>query len=85
MRSSFEVPHAGCPSCAERVRSALSPFGVVEEIAIDEDADSARVVMRADRPIDPAQVSRALEGASVGSGHDYRVAEGSWQDGGDGV
>jgi Heavy-metal-associated domain len=76
---SFTVEHAGCPSCADRVRTALSPLGEVGQITIDEDADSADVVLRTRDQLDRTDVDAALAEASLGSGHVYRVADGSWR------
>ena len=74
----FEVEQAGCESCAARVHSALEPLGDVDEIIIDEEADSAavRLVGRAGEDT----VNEALAAASEGSGHVYRVRPGSWRD-----
>jgi copper chaperone CopZ len=76
---SFEVEQAGCASCAERIRDALAPLATVERITIDEEADTARVLISAD-DIREAAVSEALARASVGSGHAYRVRDGSWRE-----
>ena len=73
----FEVEQAGCESCAARVRAALEPLGVVDEIAIDAGADAATVRARGD--LDESAVNTALAAASHGSGHTYRVRSGSWQ------
>jgi hypothetical protein len=73
----FEVEQAGCESCAELVREALSPLGTVGEIEIDEEADSATVRLASDASVD--DVNRALLEVSHGSGHAYRVKPGSWQ------
>ena len=67
----FEVEQAGCESCAARVRAALEPLGEVGEIAIDAGADSATV--RAADALTEDAVNAALEAASHGSGHVYRV------------
>ena len=76
---SFRVEHAGCSACAERVRTALSRLGDVDEITVDEEADAADVVLRSERYVDQTEVDAALAEASVGSGHSYRVAAGSWR------
>jgi copper chaperone CopZ len=76
---SFTVEHAGCPSCADRVRTALSPLGDVEEITIDGEADSADVVLRTFDHLERTEIDAALAEASLGSGHAYRVADGSWR------
>ena len=73
----FEVEQAGCESCAARVRAALEPLGEVGEIAIDAGADSATV--RAADALTEDAVNAALEAASHGSGHVYRVRSGSWR------
>ncbi len=77
---SFEVEHAGCPACADRVRSALSELGRVEQITIDEEADSAFVLLQADGELEQVEVSELLARVSVGSGHAYRVRAGSWEE-----
>src|SRR6266508_3326702 len=73
----FDVEQAGCATCAQRVRNALAPLADVREIAIDEDADSA-TVHAAGAGLSEDAVNRALAAASQGSGHTYRVREGSW-------
>lgn len=80
-RRRFEVEHAGCSACADRLRAALSPLGTVEEIAIDEDADRATVFIAAEEEISEGAVGAALSRASIGSGHEYRVKAGSWRAG----
>ena len=75
----FEVEQAGCPSCAERVRGALAPLGVVSDVAIDEEADEATVRLTAEPAVDEGDVNRALHEVSAGSGHGHRVKPGSWQ------
>jgi hypothetical protein len=79
-RCSFEVLQAGCESCADRIRKALSPLVIVEQITIDEQADTARVLIRAERTIGRATIEEALGRASLGSGHEYRVKRDSWHD-----
>jgi hypothetical protein len=74
----FEVEHAGCPSCAERVQGALASLGTVEKIAIDEAADMAVVSLQVDKAVDEEAVNAVLAAASAGAGHDYRVRAGSW-------
>ena len=74
----FEVEQAGCESCAARVRAALEPFAELGEISIDSETDSATVHATGDALSEEA-VNRALEDASHGSGHVYRVRPGSWQ------
>jgi copper chaperone CopZ len=74
----FEVEQAGCESCAARVRAALEPLTDVGEIAIDAEADRATV--RASGELTQHAVDGALEAASHGSGHLYRVSPGSWRE-----
>jgi copper chaperone CopZ len=74
----FEVEQAGCESCAARVRGALEPFAEVREVAMDEDADSA-TVRASGAGLSEDAVNAALEAASHGSGHAYRVRPGSWR------
>ena len=75
----FAVENAGCPSCAARVREALSPLADVNRIDVDEQADTARVRLSAEGEIDERAVVEALAEASEGSGgHAYRVAPGTW-------
>ena len=76
----FEVEQAGCESCATRVRAALEPLADVTEIAIDADADAA-TVRATGAGLSENAVNNALEAASRGSGHTYRVRPGSWQAG----
>lgn len=78
-RISFIVEEAGCSSCATRVRSALEPLGTVAEIEVDEAADAATVSLTADRPLTEPDVQRALDDASAGAAHAYRVRAGSWE------
>ena len=75
----FEVEQAGCASCAARVRGALEPLGTVDEIAIDEQADSAAVRLAASPSLGEVEVNAALLAVSHGSGHAYRVKPGSWR------
>ena len=74
----FEVEHAGCPSCAERVEGALTALATVEQITIDEESDTAAVSISTESPIDEDAVNAALAIASTGSGHEYRVKGKSW-------
>jgi copper chaperone CopZ len=76
---SFRVEHAGCSTCADRVRKALSRFGEVAEITVDEEADVADVALRIHTSVEEGDVNAALAEVSVGSGHSYRVAAGSWR------
>jgi copper chaperone CopZ len=78
-RITFIVEEAGCPSCAARVRAALEPLAVVNEIEVDEQADSATVSLAANQAITERDVQRAMEAASDGAGHAYRVRAGSWK------
>jgi cation transport ATPase len=77
-KQSFEVEHAGCAACAERIRQVLAAVATVDRIEVDEDADAAIVVISADG-VERATVDEALARASVGSGHDFRVRDGSWR------
>jgi cation transport ATPase len=79
-RQQFDVEHAGCSACAERLRAALSPLATVEQIEVDEDADRAVVVIASEEEISEDAVGEALARASLGSGHEYRVKTGSWRD-----
>ena len=74
---SFVVEDAGCASCARRVRAALEPLATVETVDVDHDANFATVRVAASGLSEQA-VNRALEDASAGSGHAYRVRQGSW-------
>jgi copper chaperone CopZ len=71
------IEHAGCESCAGRVRAALEPLVEIETIGIDESADTATVVARAERRPSREAIEAALAEASVGSGHAYRLRAGS--------
>ena len=74
----FEVEGAGCETCAVRVRAALDGLAAVETVEIDEARDVAIVSLAQADDLDEAQVNAVLENASVGSGHAYRVASGTW-------
>jgi cation transport ATPase len=74
----FVVEHAGCSSCARRVRDALTTLTTVWEVDVDENADVAAVRVAASPGVTPATVGAALEEASAGAGHEYRVQAGSW-------
>ena len=78
MEVSFVVEHAGCATCAERVRNALAAFGELSDIEIDEADDSASVRGDLSPTTSVEVVSEALSVASEGSGHEYRVRPGSW-------
>jgi copper chaperone CopZ len=69
----FVVEQAGCESCAERVRSALSQLVTIDSISIDEASDTATVVARADASPSLDALDAALADASAGSGHTYRL------------
>lgn len=69
----FVVEHAGCETCAQRVRSALAPLIEIESITIDEAADTAVVVARTHMPPSPDDIDSALAAASAGSGHTYHL------------
>ena len=76
----FEVENAGCSSCAENVRAALSPLGAVESVVADEAADTASVRLVTSPDLRRPDVDDVLERASVGAvGHAYRVKPGSWR------
>jgi copper chaperone CopZ len=75
----FVVEHAGCSSCAGRVRKALEPIAAVEAIEVDEGADAATVRVRPRDRISEHAIDEVLREASVGSGHDYSVRPGSWR------
>jgi copper chaperone CopZ len=73
------VEHAGCPSCADRVRRALEEIATVEVVEVDDEADLASVRLESsDLPTEEA-VAVALREASSGSGHEYRIRPGSWR------
>jgi copper chaperone CopZ len=73
----FVVEHAGCDSCAARVREALEPLATVHEVTVDESADVAFVSLAA--AVSERKVNEALREASTGSGHEYSVRPGSWR------
>jgi copper chaperone CopZ len=77
VRLTFVVEQAGCESCAARVRGALEPLAEIEAIEVDEQEDAATV--RAAGDLSEEAVNEALQAASHGSGHAYRVRPGSWQ------
>ena len=76
MTAQFVVEHAGCASCAERIRKALGAIGTVEQIDVDEASDVA--IVRLEYGGVTEDVEHALLFASQGSGHAYRVQPGSW-------
>jgi copper chaperone CopZ len=77
VRLTFVVEQAGCESCAARVRGALEPLAEIEAIEVDEQEDAATV--RAAGDVSEEAVNEALQTASHGRGHAYRVRPGSWQ------
>lgn len=77
MRTLFDVEQAGCESCGRLISAALSGFGAVESIDIDEDSDIATVVLAGSAARNAVEV--ALEEASAGTGHVYRVRDNSWR------
>ena len=74
----FVVEQAGCSSCAARIRAALEAIVTVEAIEIDEAADIASVRLAESPRVLVDAVALALQTASEGSGHEYRVQPGSW-------
>ncbi len=77
MRVVFDVEQAGCESCGQVIRAALNRVGIVESVEIDEDADTATVVLSGSA--EPDSVGAALQDASADAGHVYRVRPGSWR------
>lgn len=75
---SFVVEQAGCSSCAARIRGALEAIATVEAVEIDEAADIASVALADSSGVFEDAVVLALQIASAGSGHEYRVQPGSW-------
>lgn len=75
----FEVENAGCPSCAQKVRTALSRLGDVHDVVIDERADTATVYLAAPAEVEERDVERALGTAVTPAGHAYCVKPGSWR------
>jgi hypothetical protein len=73
----FVVEQAGCASCAELIRDVLGELGVVEEVEVDEQADTATVRLEPRRPLEASELERVLGEASIGSGHTYSVRVGS--------
>ena len=67
------------PSCAQRLRDALTPLGDVREIEVDEAEDVARVRAQVPASTSCDVIEQTLVAASAGSGHEYRVRRGSWQ------
>jgi copper chaperone CopZ len=73
----FVVEHAGCMSCAARIRDALAELGTVGKVDVDEVVDVAVVRMSA-AEVSESRVNDVLRTASEGSGHIYRIRPGSW-------
>jgi cation transport ATPase len=74
----FVVEQAGCASCAARIRATLEAIATVEAIEVDEAADVASVALVGSSGIFEDAVALALQKASAGSGHEYRMQPGSW-------
>lgn len=74
----FDVERAGCSSCAERVRGALSAIATVESVVVDEAADVATVRLVSATELETHDVDALLEAAGD-SAHAYRVKPGSWR------
>jgi len=74
----FVVEQAGCSSCAGRIRAGLEAIATVEAIEVDETADTASVRLADAPPVLEDAVVLALQKASAGSGHEYRLRPGSW-------
>jgi copper chaperone CopZ len=72
----FDVEQAGCESCGKLISTALNLIGTVESIEIDEESDTAKVVLSGDAQ--RAAVDTALEEVSAAAGHRYRVRADSW-------
>lgn len=77
--TSFVVEQAGCASCAERIRRALTALGEVAEISVDEDGDVSHVRMAASDGVTEERVNAVLLAASEGAGHAYRIRAGSFE------
>jgi len=77
VRAVFDVEQAGCESCGKVITAALSRVATVESVEIDEDADTAKVVLAGSA--EPDAVDAALAEASADAGHAYRVRPGSWR------
>jgi hypothetical protein len=76
----FDVEQAGCESCGELVREALSPVLAIETLEIDRARDLARVTARLNDGSSVEAVDRLLAAAAEESGHAYRVGPGSWRE-----
>lgn len=74
----FAVEHAGCMSCAARIRGALEELGTVESVEVDEAADLSVVRLISESRLSQDAVDRMLGNASQGSDHEYRRQSGSW-------
>ena len=79
MEQSFVVENAGCSSCAERVLAALAPLATIRRVEIDEESDTATLIVSAAPVLAETAVNAALADASADSGHAYRVRLGSWR------
>jgi len=77
MRVAFDVEQAGCESCGTLIGTALAEIGTVERLDVDESSDTAAVVLAGSATHEI--VDAALERASAGAGHTYRVRPGSWR------
>jgi copper chaperone CopZ len=75
----FVVEHAGCPSCAARLREAFEKVGLVAAVDIDEGADTASVRLDTSEQMTGDVVDRVLDQASAGSGHAYVRRSGTWR------
>lgn len=76
MTFEFVVEQAGCASCAELVRDALSSVGTIDGIEIDEAADVASVRLSSEARPSGEDLDALLADVSV-PGHAYRVRPGS--------
>lgn len=74
----FVVEGAGCTSCAARIRGALAKIATVDDIAVDETADLAAVRLVSTTLLSQDAVRVALQEASEGAGHEYRIQADSW-------
>lgn len=77
-RIQFVVENAGCPSCGERIRRALSEVAKVDEVSVDEPADAATVHLTTPTDLSLRAIDHLLRVASEGGEHEYRVAHESW-------
>ena len=79
MQIAFEVEQAGCESCGRLVTAALTPYGTVKSLVIDEQADIAAVVLAVSDEPKQGLIDEGLANASGAAGHRYRVRAGSWR------